>query len=134
MNTGRDQHEEFVSEAIVPVAGTFDAGAMSRGEPGLPARFTWRDKIYTVATSALDVEDQHAGLWGDVSAPALVQHRDRHGRTHDRLLRAAGEEPQEAQGTLVALHDPDMKEAGAAATPGSLITARTIATPIPSNP
>jgi len=49
MNTDHDQHEEFVSEAIVPVPGTFDAGAMSRGEPGLPAQFAWRDKTYTVA-------------------------------------------------------------------------------------
>jgi hypothetical protein len=49
MNTDHDQHEEFVSEAIVPVVGTFDAGAMSRGEPGLPAQFVWRDKTYAVA-------------------------------------------------------------------------------------
>ena len=41
--------EEFVSEPIKPVEGTFDAAAMSRGEPGLPGRFIWRDKEYTVA-------------------------------------------------------------------------------------
>lgn len=41
--------EEFVSEPIIPVAGTFDAAGMTRGEPGLPARFTWREKEYAVA-------------------------------------------------------------------------------------
>jgi hypothetical protein len=41
--------EEFVSEAIKPVSGTFDPGGMARGEPGLPQRFVWRDKEYAVA-------------------------------------------------------------------------------------
>src|SRR5262245_26069005 len=40
---------EFVSEPIVPDAGTADASAMSRGEPGLPRSFTWRGKHHTVA-------------------------------------------------------------------------------------
>ena len=31
--------EEFVSEPIKPVAGTFDTVGMARGEPGLPGRF-----------------------------------------------------------------------------------------------
>lgn len=33
---------ELISEPITPNAGTFDASAMARGEPGLPAGFTWR--------------------------------------------------------------------------------------------
>ncbi len=41
--------EEFVSESIMPVAGAFDAAPMTRGEPGLPARFVWREQEYTVA-------------------------------------------------------------------------------------
>jgi len=41
--------EEFVSEPIQPVAGTFDTTGMTRGEPGLPQRFVWRDQEYTVA-------------------------------------------------------------------------------------
>ncbi len=41
--------EEFVSEPIKPVEGTFDIIAMTRGEPGLPGRFIWRDKEYEVA-------------------------------------------------------------------------------------
>lgn len=40
--------EEFVSEPIKPVPGTFDTTAMTRGEPGLPGRFKWRDREYTV--------------------------------------------------------------------------------------
>jgi hypothetical protein len=39
----------FVSEPIVPVPGTFDAAGMSRGEPGLPGKFRWRGKEFTVA-------------------------------------------------------------------------------------
>lgn len=39
----------FVSEPIVPVPGTFDAAGMSRGEPGLPGKFRWRRKEFTVA-------------------------------------------------------------------------------------
>jgi len=41
--------DEFVSEAIAPVGPSFDARAMSTGEPGLPARFLWRDTDYEVA-------------------------------------------------------------------------------------
>jgi hypothetical protein len=40
--------EEFVSEELKPVAGTADASAMSRGEAGLPRRFTWRNKEHAV--------------------------------------------------------------------------------------
>ena len=41
--------EQFVSEPIKPLQGTFDPAGMTRGEPGLPHRFLWRDKEYTVA-------------------------------------------------------------------------------------
>ena len=41
--------EEFVSEALTPVAGTSDATGMARGEPGLPERFTWREREYRIA-------------------------------------------------------------------------------------
>jgi hypothetical protein len=40
---------EFVSEPILPAAGSFDAAAMSRGEPGMPKSFSWREKEYVVA-------------------------------------------------------------------------------------
>lgn len=46
MNEG---DEEFVSEPLTPLAGTSDASAMSRGEPGLPAQFDWRGQRYEVA-------------------------------------------------------------------------------------
>jgi len=39
---------ELVSELITPYAGTSDAAGMARGEPGLPAGFTWRDERYDV--------------------------------------------------------------------------------------
>ena len=41
--------EEFVSELIEPVEGTFDTAGMTRGEPGLPSRFMWRDAEHEVA-------------------------------------------------------------------------------------
>ena len=41
--------EEFVSERIVPVPGTFDTRGMTAGAPGLPKRFVWRGNEYTVA-------------------------------------------------------------------------------------
>src|SRR5664280_2222414 len=41
-------NEKFVSEAIEPVAGTFDTAAMARGAPGLPQRFAWRGVEYRV--------------------------------------------------------------------------------------
>lgn len=40
--------DEFVSELIRPVKGTFDIAAMARGKPGLPGRFIWREKEYAV--------------------------------------------------------------------------------------
>ena len=43
-----DADAQFISEPIQPVPGTGDARAMARGEPGLPARFIWRDRTYTV--------------------------------------------------------------------------------------
>ena len=40
--------EQFISEPITPVPGTFDTRSIARGEPGLPQRFTWRGDEYTV--------------------------------------------------------------------------------------
>ncbi len=42
-----DVMKEFISENITPL-GARDAGAMSRGEPGLPVAFAWRDARYEV--------------------------------------------------------------------------------------
>jgi len=39
---------EFVSEPIKPSPGRFDAPAMGRGEPGLPAGFRYRGVSYDV--------------------------------------------------------------------------------------
>jgi len=39
---------DLISEKIVPFAGTFDASAMGRGEPGLSTGVTWRDEDYTI--------------------------------------------------------------------------------------
>ncbi len=39
---------EFISEAILPTPGGFDAEAMARGEPGLPAGFRWRERTFQI--------------------------------------------------------------------------------------
>jgi hypothetical protein len=40
--------EEFISEPIRALAGTFDPAAMGAGLPGLPRGFTWRDQSYEI--------------------------------------------------------------------------------------
>ena len=40
---------QFISEPITPVPGTSAPTTMARGEPGLPARFTWRGVGYAVS-------------------------------------------------------------------------------------
>jgi hypothetical protein len=65
--------EEFVSEPIKPVAGTFDTAAMTRGEPGLPGRFIWRDKEYTVA-DVLEVWKEHGPCKGGGPEQYLRKH------------------------------------------------------------
>ena len=42
----------FVSEPLQAVAGTGDAGAMARGEPGLPVGFVWRGREYRIEAVA----------------------------------------------------------------------------------
>ena len=41
--------EQFICQPITPDKDALNTAHMSRGEPGLPARFTWRDDEYTVA-------------------------------------------------------------------------------------
>ncbi len=42
--------QEFISEDIAPLRASFDAGSMTRGEPGVPSVFMWRGKEYRVKT------------------------------------------------------------------------------------
>ena len=39
----------FVSETLTPIADSFDADMMARGEPGLPHQFRWRKENWQVA-------------------------------------------------------------------------------------
>jgi len=41
--------EQFISAAIQPIVGTFDAARMSTGEPGLPRQFRWRSQTIQIA-------------------------------------------------------------------------------------
>ena len=45
----RPMAEQFISAAIQPVAGAFDAARMSTGEPGLPRQFRWGSQIIGIA-------------------------------------------------------------------------------------
>jgi len=40
----------FVSEPLIPDAGTASIEAMTRGEPGVPRTFVWRDARYEIAS------------------------------------------------------------------------------------
>ena len=41
--------KRFVGEALQPVKGTFDAGRMAAGGPGLPEAFMWRGACVRIA-------------------------------------------------------------------------------------
>ena len=59
-----DTDESFISEPIKPEAGTFDAAAMARGEPGLPAAFVWRGETYRVANVLESWKSTGPDSWG----------------------------------------------------------------------
>ena len=40
--------DQFISEPIQPVAGSFDTARMSTGEPGVPGAFVWRGQTVAV--------------------------------------------------------------------------------------
>ncbi|MCD6416275.1 MAG: cytoplasmic protein [Planctomycetes bacterium] len=42
--------ELSVDERITPVSGAFDTRRMAIGEPGLPLRFAWRGREYSVSS------------------------------------------------------------------------------------
>ena len=73
MRKAIDRNEEFMSESITPVAGTFDTKTMARGEPGLPTRFVWRHVEYTVA--------QIIGKWKETS-PCRSGGKEKYVRKH----------------------------------------------------
>lgn len=75
--------EEFISESIKPVKGTFDTEAMARGEPGLPARFVWRKVEYGVA----EVIDK----WKETS-PCTSGSKEKYVRKHWYKIRTASGE------------------------------------------
>ena len=41
--------EEFISEGIQPVPGSFDTSRMAAGEPGIPHQFRWRSRLFAVS-------------------------------------------------------------------------------------
>ena len=74
----------FVGDAIRPVAGSGDATAMARGEPGLPLRFRWRDADFEVAAVL--------ARWRE-TGPCTSGSGERYVRKHWwRLRTASGEE------------------------------------------
>ncbi len=74
-SAARDSAGEFVCERIAPVPGTMDVAGMLRGEPGLPARFVWREREYAVA----GVLSQ--GWWGGSGGEEMTIYFDRQPRS-----------------------------------------------------
>ncbi len=65
--------ENFISEIIKPVEGTFDTASMTRGEPGLPKKFTWREKEYEVS-EVLEVWKETGPCKSGSDEPYLRKH------------------------------------------------------------
>ena len=63
--------KRMVSEPIDPEAGSFDAGAMASGVPGLPAAFVWRGSPRQV----LACERAWKGLRSEASSGELYLRR-----------------------------------------------------------
>ena len=61
---GIDTEESFISEPIKPGSGSFASAAMARGEPGLPAAFTWRGREYAVAQVLESWKSTGGDSWG----------------------------------------------------------------------
>jgi hypothetical protein len=80
--------KSFVSESIVPVSGTFDAAGMSRGEPGLPGKFCWRRKEFTVV--------QELERWRD--------HGDCRNGSGERYVRRHGYRVRTEDGSILRLY------------------------------
>jgi hypothetical protein len=78
----------FVSEPIVPVAGTFDTSGMARGEPGVPGKFHWRRKEYTVV--------QELERWKD--------HGDCRNGSDERYVRRHGYRVRTGDGSVLRLY------------------------------
>ncbi len=55
--------ETFISEAIEPVAGSFQP-ARHAGEPALPMQFCWRDQTFDIA-EVLDVWKESSAKYGE---------------------------------------------------------------------
>ncbi len=66
-------NEEFIAEPIAPLGRSFAVTPMARGEPGLPARFRWRDREYRIES----ILDQ----WKD-SGPCTHGSQERYLRKH----------------------------------------------------
>jgi phosphoribosylglycinamide formyltransferase-1 len=74
----------FISEPLDPDAGTFDPARMAMGEPGLPAKFRWRDRELVVA-ELLEQWKEH----GDCKHGSGERYLRKHGyrlRTADGLV------------------------------------------------
>jgi len=65
-----DPAQEFVSESLLPAAGSADTSAMSRGEPGVPGQFTWRGRTHSVV--------QVLGTWKTSTADRGEMYLRRH--------------------------------------------------------
>ncbi|KPJ73586.1 hypothetical protein AMJ52_03450 [candidate division TA06 bacterium DG_78] len=70
--------ENFISDQIKPLAGTFDTIGIAKGEPRLPKRFIWINTEYTV--------DSVLKKWKEVS-PCKSGGKERYVRKHWFLIK-----------------------------------------------
>ena len=62
-----------ILEPIQPHPGRFEAHAMARGEPGVPARFDWRGRTYAVV-EVLDVRRETENYSGSARDTYVRRH------------------------------------------------------------
>lgn len=74
----------FVSEPILPDPQSFDPVRMARGEPGLPKKFFWRDKEFSII-EALEQWKEYGDCKHGSGEQYLRKHRFRL-RTTEGLL------------------------------------------------
>lgn len=100
----------FISEPLIPDA-SFDPLAMSRGEPGLPAKFRWRERDLVIAEV---LETSRA--YGDCKHGSGERYLRKHGfrlRTTDGLIlciyfqRTFGKARASARWWLQSIEEPE---------------------------
>ena len=104
---GMPMAEQFVSAAIQPVAGTFDAARMSAGEPGLPRQFRWKSQTIQIARVLKTWRETgpcHHGSGERYVRKHWFEGADGLRRDHEDLLRTAAPIAKQQESVVVVHH------------------------------